>query len=60
MHGEADGMMPVQGAIDALAQLQGLGAVATLDRFPGLGHGIDRRVVGAIVRQLGGAVPASS
>jgi phospholipase/carboxylesterase len=60
MHGEADGMMPVQGAIDALAQLQGLGAVATLDRFPGLGHGIDRRVVDAIVRQLDGAVPASS
>jgi phospholipase/carboxylesterase len=59
MHGDADGMMPVQGAIDALAQLQALGAVATLDRFPGLGHGIDSRVVDAIVRQLGAAVPAS-
>jgi hypothetical protein len=45
--------------VDALAQLQGLGAVATLDRFPGLGHGIDRRVIDAIVRRLGGAVPAS-
>lgn len=28
MHGDADGIMPVQGAIDALAQLQGLGAMA--------------------------------
>ena len=39
MHGDADAVMPVRGAVDALAQLQGLGAVATLDRFPGLGHG---------------------
>ena len=52
MHGDADGIMPVQGALDALTQLQGLGAVATLDRFPGLGHGIDRQVVDAIVRRL--------
>lgn len=52
MHGDADAVMPVRGAIDALAQLQSLGAVATLDRFPGLGHGIDGRVVDAIVRRL--------
>jgi hypothetical protein len=52
MHGDADAVMPVRGAVDALAQLQGLGAVATLDRFPGLGHGIDGRVVDAIVRRL--------
>jgi len=58
MHGDADGIMPVQGAIDALAQLQGLGAMVTLDRFPGLGHGIDRRVVDAVIRRLGGAAPA--
>ena len=59
MHGDADGSDAGAGAVDALAQLQGLGAVATLDRFPGLGHGIDRRVVDAIVRRLGDAVPAS-
>ena len=59
MHGDADAVMPVRGAVDALAQLQGLGAVATLDRFPGLGHGIDRRVVDAIIRRLDDAVPAS-
>jgi hypothetical protein len=59
MHGDADAVMPVRGAVDALAQLQGLGAVTTLDRFPGLGHGIDRRVVDAIVRRLDDALPAS-
>ena len=58
MHGDADAVMPVRGAVDGLAQLQGLGAVATLDRFPGLGHGIDRRVVDAIVRRLEDAGPA--
>ena len=58
LHGDADYVMPVQGAVDALAQLQDLGAVATLDRFPGLGHGVDGRVVDAIVRRLNGAVPA--
>jgi phospholipase/carboxylesterase len=59
MHGDADAVMPVRGAVDALAQLQSLRAVATLDRFPGLGHGIDGRVVEAIVRRLNDAVPAS-
>ena len=59
MHGDVDAVMPVQLAVDALAQLQGLGAVATLDRFPGLGHGIDMRVIDAIVRRLEGALPAS-
>ena len=60
MHGDADAVMPVRGAVDALAQLQSLGAVATLDRFSGLGHGVDRRVIDAIVRRLGDALPASS
>lgn len=59
MHGDADPVMPVQGAVEALAQLQELGAIATLDRFSGLGHGVDARVVGAIVRRLSDAVPAS-
>jgi phospholipase/carboxylesterase len=60
VHGDSDGIMPVQGAIDALAQLQGLGALATLDRFAGLGHGIDRRVADAVIRRLGGTAPGST
>jgi phospholipase/carboxylesterase len=60
MHGDADAVMPVRGSVDALAQLHALGAVATLDRFPGLGHGIDRRVVDAIVRRLEDAGPGST
>ena len=52
IHGDADDVMPVRGAVDAFAQLQALGAAATLDRFPGLGHGIDPRVVDAVVRRL--------
>jgi phospholipase/carboxylesterase len=59
MHGDADPVMPVRLAVDASAQLQGLGAQVTLDRFPGLGHDIDRRVVDAIVRRLEDALPAS-
>ncbi len=59
VHGDADAVMPVQAAVDALAQLQALGAAATLDRFPGLGHGIDQRVVDAIVRRLEDPSPAA-
>lgn len=57
MHGGVDTVMPVRGAVDALAQLQGLRAVATLDCFAGLGHGIDGRVVDAMVRRLNEPVP---
>ena len=59
IHGDADPVMPVRLAVDASAQLQGLGAQVTLDRFSGLGHGVDRRVVDAIVRRLEAALPAS-
>lgn len=52
MHGDADPVMPVRLSVDALAQLQALGATATLDRFPGLGHGIDTRVLDKIVERL--------
>lgn len=59
MHGDADQVMPLQLAVDASAQLRGLGVPTTLDQFAGLGHGIDRRVVDAIVRRLGEVLPAS-
>lgn len=57
MHGDADPVMPVRLAVEALTQLQGLGVSATLDRFSGLGHGIDKRVIDAIVRRLEDALP---
>lgn len=52
IHGDADRVMPVHLAEDAREQLQALGVQVTLDRFPGLGHGIDSRVLGAIVRHI--------
>jgi phospholipase/carboxylesterase len=52
LHGDADPVMPVRLSVDAQAQLQALGATATLDRFPGLGHGIDQRVLGKLVERL--------
>ena len=52
IHGDADPVMPVRLADDALGQLQALGGQATLDRFPGLGHSIDSRVLGDIVGHM--------
>jgi phospholipase/carboxylesterase len=52
MHGDQDRVMPVALAVDAERHLRALGARPTLDRFPGLGHGIDARVVDAIVRRM--------
>jgi predicted esterase len=44
--------MPVGLSVDAHRTLQELGAVSTLDMFAGLGHGIDNRVVDAILQRL--------
>lgn len=52
MHGDADTVMPVQGAREAAAFLAEQDAAVTLDVFPGLGHGMDSRVLLAIVRRL--------
>lgn len=52
LHGEQDHVMPVRLAMEAERELRALGASPTLDRFAGLGHGIDARVVQAICRQL--------
>ena len=51
-HGEQEAVMPVELPVDAQACLQGLGAASTRDLFPGLGDGIDDRVVESIVRRL--------
>lgn len=52
MHGDADPVMPAQLGEHALARLQALGGPATLDRFPGLGHGIDARVVERVIQRM--------
>lgn len=57
MHGEQDRVMPVALAVEADRALRQLGAISTLDRFAGLGHGIDARVVAAIARRLAEPVP---
>jgi phospholipase/carboxylesterase len=49
LHGEADRVMPVQSSVEAAAQLRSLGAKVTVDTFPGLGHGIDSRVLARLV-----------
>lgn len=56
MHGEQDRVMPVGLAVDAEHQWRALGGRATLDRMPGLGHGIDARTVEAIAKRLDEAV----
>ena len=45
-------MIPVRLSALALAQLLSLGATATLDRFPDLGHGIDARVLERIIERM--------
>jgi len=53
MQGEQDRVMPVALAVDAAERLQRLGANVTLDRFAGLGHGIDGRVARRLIERLG-------
>lgn len=52
LHGDADPVMPVTLAEAAFAQLTALGAHVTLQRFEGLGHGIDRRVLDAVQQHV--------
>jgi phospholipase/carboxylesterase len=49
LHGQEDRVMPIAVAADAASSLLALGAQVTLDRFSGLGHGIDSRVAQRIV-----------
>jgi len=53
MHGDQDRVMPVALTVAATAQLRELGARVTLDRFPGLGHGIDGWLARRLVERLG-------
>jgi len=52
--------MPLALAIDANAALQSLGATVTLDTFPGLGHGVDSRVLHRIAERLHADSPSDS
>ena len=52
LHGDQDQVMPVQLAVSAHRQLQALGATVSLQRFSGLGHGIDQRVLNAALALL--------
>lgn len=52
MHGDQYRVMPMALAIDANAALLALGATVTLDSFPGLGHGVDIRVMRRIADRL--------
>lgn len=49
LHGADDPVMPVRLASTAATQWQALGGQASLDVYPGLGHGIDGRVVQRVV-----------
>lgn len=58
LHGDADRVMPVGHAEAAFAQLNTLGVHVTLQRFEGLGHGIDPRVLAAVRLHLRPAHPS--
>ncbi|PXW97414.1 phospholipase/carboxylesterase [Sphaerotilus hippei] len=52
LHGEADSIVPTSSSIDAHAQLLALGANVSLDLIPGLGHGIDARMMERLHHRL--------
>ena len=60
LHGEEDRVMPIGLAVEAQRALGALGVRSALDCFPGLGHGIDARVVEAILRDLAADVSQRS
>lgn len=49
LHGEQDAVIATDFSRKAVEQIQQLGGSATLDLFPGLGHGIDTRVLARLV-----------
>lgn len=53
IHGAADPVIPPRFSIEARQLLTQLGAEATVDTVPGLGHGIDVRVAKLVVGYLG-------
>lgn len=49
IHGESDGVVLPRWSIEAEQQLRAQGAEVTLDLIPGLGHGIDARVMSRVL-----------
>jgi phospholipase/carboxylesterase len=52
LHGDADPVIPAAFAQQAARQLQSLGADATLDVVPGLGHGVSATTEDLLVQRL--------
>lgn len=52
VHGAADPVVAPRFSVEAARALQALGAPATLDLLPGLGHGIDARVLRLVLADL--------
>lgn len=52
IHGDQDGVVMSRWSVEAERQLRALGGSVTLDVVPGLGHGIDGRVLGLVVKHL--------
>jgi phospholipase/carboxylesterase len=59
LHGQADSVVPTQESVEAHARLAALHADVSLDLFPGLGHGIDGRVLATLNGRLAPEVLAS-
>jgi phospholipase/carboxylesterase len=53
IHGDQDKVVPTENSQRGADQLKQLDGVVTLDIIPALGHGIDARVAGLVVRYLG-------
>lgn len=56
IHGEEDSIVPARCSVQAEGELRALGGEVTLDLVPGLGHGIDARVLGLVVERLAGVL----
>jgi phospholipase/carboxylesterase len=52
IHGDRDGVIAPQWSTQAVQEIKALGGKVTLDQFPGLGHGIDVRVVQQVIHYL--------
>jgi len=51
LHGDADAVVSVEKSRQAAQQLQALGAKITLDIEPGMGHGINARMMSLALGQ---------
>ena len=52
LHGQRDPVMASSLSVDAVQTLVALGAHATVELFPDLGHGIDPRVIDSVIAHL--------